>query len=102
MKLERGQRVRLVPNKEGTRQGTDVRATRTGKVEYTTKYLIGIKYNNKFNTGIVESFNKADLIKATDYYIEIRINDMWFKLGAANKQYEHKQGGHNNVCRKRN
>ncbi len=97
-----GQRVRIVPSKEGTPQGTDTRAIKAGQVEYTTKYLIGIKYNNKFNTGIIESFNKADLIKATDYYIEIRINDTWFRLGAKNKEYGYKQGGHHNGSRKRN
>ena len=102
MKLEKGQRVRMIPNKEGTPPGTDTRAIKVGQVEYITTCLIGIKYTDKSKNEVIECFNKADLIKATDYYIEIRINDMWFRLGAKNKQYEHKQGGHNNVCRKRN
>ena len=102
MKLEKGQRVRLVPNKEGTPPGTDTRAIKIGQVEYITTCLIGIKYTDKSKNEVIECFNKSDLIKATDYYIEIRINNMWFRLGAKNKQYEHKQGGHNNVCRKRN
>ena len=101
MKLEKGQRVRIIPNKEGNPAGTDTRTIKVGKIEYTTNHLIGIKYKNKFNNEIVESFNKADLIKATDYCIEIRLIDMWFRLGAENKQYEYKQGGHNNVCKKK-
>ena len=100
--LFRSQRVRIVPNKEGTPQGTDTRAMKLGQVEYTTTFLIGIKYTDKSKNEVIECFNKADLIKATDYYIEIRINNMWFKLGAKNKEYGYKQGGHHNGSRKRN
>ena len=102
MKLEKGQRVRIVPSKEGTPPGTDTRAIKVGKVEYTTTCLVGIKYTDKSKNEVIECFNKADLIKATDYYIEIRINNMWFRLGAKNKEYGYKQGGHHNGSRKRN
>ena len=79
MNIKIGQKVRVIPTSENPK-GKDIRGARTGKIEYITKSLLGIRYNAIEGKGNLESFNIADIVAPKDYYLQMFINKEWVRL----------------------